>query len=178
MKIISIFSDPIFCIYECLCPIPTRGCGGEGGVEQRRNRLDIRGYRIDMTSPRRKRGHFYKNRNWCLNTSIMTSITNKRNNNTQQLCIYTVIWWRGKIKQWEWRWGWLEIKIISLSLEPILCLFECLCPIPTRGWGGLIRGEIGWILGGTGWIWQVQGGRGGTFTKTEIDAWINQSWQG
>ena len=85
MKIISIFSDPIFCIYECLCPIPTRGCGGEGGVEQRRNRLDIRGYRIDMTSPRRKRGHFYKNRNCCLNSSIMTRMNTKRNNIPQTI---------------------------------------------------------------------------------------------
>ena len=38
------------------------------------------------------------------------------------------------------------------------------------GRGGLNRGEIGWILGGIGWIGQVQGGGGSIFTKTENDA--------
>ena len=52
---------PVFCLFEFLGPIPTRG---GGGIVQRRKRLKIGGYRMERKNPRRRSGHFYDNVNF------------------------------------------------------------------------------------------------------------------
>ena len=45
----------------------------------------------------------------------------------------------------------------TISSYPVLCIFECLGPILTRG-GGLKRGGKRWTPGEIVWIGQVRGG--------------------